>query len=282
MMNEIKIRPDRLSKNFHKTFIPERRYIGALLKFAAGNGRGSIQEISLQTGIPTGKSSGKVAPIIDYCRGMGLITLPPGRSAIKEPLLSEFGRSVFLADLFLKEEMTQWLCHLNLCGKAIGAEIWHKVFWEGSIILGLEYSRIDLESFIKTATGSEAKRIVGPLFGMYNEESSFAKCGALTKQGDVYVRKEMPVRKDFVQYYEAFLLNAIEKKPSGGHATLDEIEEICGLSVLTGWSSKERDLVLEMIERKGSIEIDRHMKPWIIKPRTTAKNAWSLLFSGVI
>lgn len=58
---------ERLSRSFHQTFIPERHYINALLKFAAKGGQGDIQAISECTGIPTGQSSGKVAPILDYC-----------------------------------------------------------------------------------------------------------------------------------------------------------------------------------------------------------------------
>lgn len=75
----------RLPVTFHQTFIPERAHISALLKFAAsGNESTSTplsvtdQEISVETGIPTGQSSGKVPAMLDYCRGMGLIQLERG------------------------------------------------------------------------------------------------------------------------------------------------------------------------------------------------------------
>jgi len=40
---------------------------------AAGENEGTDQEISAETGIPTGQSSGKASAMLDYCRGMGLI-----------------------------------------------------------------------------------------------------------------------------------------------------------------------------------------------------------------
>jgi len=50
---------NRLPRNFHKTFVPERKHINAILKYAAKGGTGDIQAISEDTGIPTGSSSGK-------------------------------------------------------------------------------------------------------------------------------------------------------------------------------------------------------------------------------
>ena len=82
--------------NFHRTFIPERRFISDLLEFAAQGRFGDYHKISVDTGIPMGKSNGKVPAIIDYARGMGLITIAEEtRSSIKKPTLTEFGRIVF-------------------------------------------------------------------------------------------------------------------------------------------------------------------------------------------
>ena len=70
---------NRLPRNFHKSFKPERQYINAMLRFAAAGKSGDYQAMAADTGIPMGSSSGKVPAILDYCRGMGLIMLsaPP-------------------------------------------------------------------------------------------------------------------------------------------------------------------------------------------------------------
>ena len=193
-----------MSVSFHKTFAPERRLLFALLKFAARNGKGDIQEIASDTGIPTGKSSGKVAPVMDYCSAMGLITVGQ-EGSVKEPLLTDFGRAVFLGDPYLQEEMTQWLCHLHLCSRETGAEVWYRLFWEGSSLLPSEFSREELVTFLVQATGSQSKRLLGPLGVMYREETSFAKCGALLEQKKTFSRRKMPVRQDFTPGYSAFL-----------------------------------------------------------------------------
>lgn len=93
---------NRLPRNFHKTFKPERQYINAMLRYAASGQQGNYQEIAAATGIPTGVSSGKVPAILDYCRGMGLVRLVGAeRSSVKKPDLTSFGRIVLLEDPYL-------------------------------------------------------------------------------------------------------------------------------------------------------------------------------------
>jgi len=59
--------------NFAMTFPPEKSIIIVLLQIADGCTERNIDEISSYTGIPVGKSSGKVKPNIDYAQAMGLI-----------------------------------------------------------------------------------------------------------------------------------------------------------------------------------------------------------------
>ena len=58
---------------FHKTFQPQDTYITKILELAAQGYSGTKEEISAVTGIPTGKTSGKVIPHIRYAAFMGLI-----------------------------------------------------------------------------------------------------------------------------------------------------------------------------------------------------------------
>lgn len=52
--------------NFHQTFPPTTDGISRLLSVADRGGAYTKEEISQMTGIPTGKSSGKVEPYIRY------------------------------------------------------------------------------------------------------------------------------------------------------------------------------------------------------------------------
>jgi len=273
----------RLPRNFHKSFIPERRFIHALLRFAAGRGAGTIQEIAEATGIPTGVSSGKVAPTIDYCRAMGLFTLPEERSATKRPELTAFGRVVLLEDPYLKTEITQWLAHLNLCGEETGAEVWYQTFWNGAARLGPVFERESLENWLASMCNTKTGGLIGPLISMYQEDASFAICGALTENGKQISRHTMAIHSEFVWGYAAWLLSTIERiAPHGEQVTLPQIEKACGWRILTGWTSADSDRALSLIERKGAISIDRHMQPWILRAKESAANAWRLLFSDMI
>ena len=60
MSNPLELTQSRLPVTFHRTFVPERHYLSALLRFASQGIEGTNQEISLETGIPMGGSDGKV------------------------------------------------------------------------------------------------------------------------------------------------------------------------------------------------------------------------------
>ena len=124
---------DRLPRNFHRTFKPERQYINQMLKYAASGQEGDYPAIGSATGIPTGSSSGKVPAILDYCRGMGLVRLVgQERSAVKKPELTSFGRVVLLEDPYLKAAVSQWIAHMNLCSPITGGDVWLRGGWSGN------------------------------------------------------------------------------------------------------------------------------------------------------
>jgi len=278
-----KVKISRLPRNFHKSFIPERRFIHALLRFAASGGAGSIQEIAQATGIPTGISSGKVAPILDYCRGMGLLTLPEGRNAIKKPDLTPFGRVILLEDPYLKAEITQWIAHLNLCGQEGGAEVWYQLFWNGAARLGPAFERDDLENWLASIFETKPGGLIGPLVTMYQEDASFARCAALAENGKQITRRTMPIRPEFAWGYAAWILAAMERiVRQGEQATIPQLEGACGWRMLTGWSLADAERVLSLAERKGALSVDHHMQPWILRAKVPATEGWRLLYSDMI
>ncbi len=273
----------RLPRNFHKTFVPERRFINALLKFAARGEAGGIQEIAQATGIPTGKSSGKVSPTLDYCRGMGLLILRAGDKSVKKPELTAFGRVVLLEDPYLKTEITQWIAHLNLCREEGGAEAWFQTFWNGSVRLGPVFERSDLENWLASSCKTKSGGLIGPLVNMYQEEASFAQCKALKEEGKKLHRRVMPVRSDFTWGYAAWILSAMERAASrGDQVTIPQLEKASGWSVLTGWSLAEAERVLLLVEQKGVLSVDRQMDPWILKSKIPSIEAWRFFYKDMI
>lgn len=280
----MKANHQRLSRNFHRTFKPERQYISALLRYAASGAEGDIQAIGAATGIPTGASSGKVPAIIDYCIGMGLVDLGgQKRSAVKKPELTPFGRSVLLEDPYLKTGISQWIAHLNLCGPITGADVWYQTFFAGAQSLGKAFERTALESHLSMAYGVEKAGLVGPMIGMYADEASFGICGALEDGKTNIKRKPAPLNDEYGYAYGAWLLQLIENHfPKQGQISTTELDAQAGWRTIPTWDIGNHQLALELIERKGLIEVDRHMEPWLIRPKATAESTWKIIFDDLI
>lgn len=274
----------RLPRNFHKSFKPERQYINSMLRFAAAGKSGDFQEMSKATGIPMGASSGKVPAILDYCRGMGLIVLSDSeRTAVKTPLLTPFGRIVLLEDPFLKMDVTQWIAHLNLCTPKIGAEVWYQVFCIGSESLGRRFERFKLNNYLGLSLGVDNTNLIGPLVGTYEDEAALHLCGALQESEGVIRRISAPIYEEFGFGYGAWLLQLIEDHfPKAGQISTTELDLAAGWRTTPGWDSGTHQSVLDMIERKGLIDVDRHMEPWIIRSKMKAERAWNQIYDDIL
>lgn len=278
------IEHSRLRRSFHGTFKPERHYINAILKFAASGSEGDIQEISTSTGIPTGKSTGKVLPTLDYCRGMGLLLLTkPDHPSAKRPSLTPFGRIVLLEDPFLKTGVTQWIAHLNLCGSVTGADVWYRTFFLGSQPLGRKFTRGQLEAYLSAVYGTENGGIVGPLIGMYEDDAAFRVCGALSDSSGQIVRKIAPLGDEFGRPYGAWLLKLIDDHfPNVGQISITNLDATAGWATIPGWDNSSRQRALGLIESKGLIEVDRHMEPWLIRPRAKSIESWTRIYDDLL
>jgi hypothetical protein len=278
------IRNNRLKRNFHKTFIPERQYINAILKFSASGGVGNYQEISSQTYIPMGKSSGKVPAIMDYCKGMGLIDLSSSyNKSIKQPKLTTLGRTVLLNDPFLKEDVTQWIAHFNLCDPISGADVWYYCFFEGHRELGKSFSMEDINKYLSRIYKINKTNLVGPLIRMYQDDSSFNKCNVLQQKNDLIFRRIAPMSNDFSLAYGAWILELMKKYfPNHNQVSITELEEMTGWRSISGWDYSETEIVLELIQRKELLEIDRTMKPWLLRALKDNNETWKAIYDDMI
>lgn len=283
-----KEKTDRLAKNFHLTFIPEKQYLGALLKYAANSGVYDLHAIADDTGIPTGKSSGKAIPTADYTVGMGLTRLQQvGEKRDKQfnIALTNFGRAVYLGDRFLQEELTQWLAHLYLCNKCSGAELWYQLFWNGASSFGDDFSYEDFLKWVTTETGAnDAAKALSPTFRMYEESASFATCGAVSLHDDRITRRKAPINSTYALGYAGWMADLTERsgRLTENQLTVDDLEAVCGFRTVTGWTLSESQEVLGQLEEKGLITIDRHMQPWIVSFKYSSAQIWTRLYEEFI
>lgn len=274
---------ERLPRNFHRTFKPERQYINALLRFAASGGEGDVQAIGAATGIPTGASSGKVAPILDYCRGMGLIVLTnDARSSIKKPILTTFGRAVLIEDPFMTTAVSQWLAHMNLCSPLTGADVWYQTFVAGSEVLGKAFDRVELERYLSIAFRVEKAWLIGPMIGTYEDEAAFKTCGALGEDGGKVRRKQAPVSEEMARGYGAWILGLMAVHfPTLRQVPVTDLDQVAGWHTIPGWDVAARQRVLELVARKGLIDVDRHMEPWLVAGAVSTEQAWKKIYDDL-
>jgi len=275
---------NRLPRNFHKTFKPERHYLNAMLRFAASGQAGDYQAIGSATGIPTGASSGKVPAILDYARAMGLVRFEDGeRSAVKKPALTPFGRIVLLEDPYLKTGISQWIAHLHLCGLVSGADVWYHTFFAGTLSLGMSFERDKLEAHLGMIYGVEKPGLIGPMVGMYEDDAAFRACGALSETAGRITRKSAPISEEFGVGYGAWLLHLVaDQFPKVGQVSVTELDAKAGWRTIPGWDIGNHQRVLELVERKGLIQVDRHMEPWLLRPAATVESAWKRIYEDLL
>jgi hypothetical protein len=274
----------RLPRNFHKSFKPERQYIHAMLRYAASGKEGDYQSIAAATGIPTGSSSGKVPAILDYCRGMGLISLEgQERSSIKKPVLTPFGRIVLLEDPYLKTSVTQWIAHLNLCGSTTGADVWYHTFFAGTQALGMSFERTKLEAHLSVVYGVERSGLIGPLIGMYEDDAAFKICGAMSENSGTVVRRPAPIADEFGIGYGAWMLQLMcDHFPKRRQVLITDLDVTAGWRTIPGWDISGLQRALELVTRKGLIEVDRHMEPWLLIPKAGADETWKRIYDDML
>lgn len=275
----------RLPFNFHQTFIPERVYLGEMLKYAAAEKDATIQDISAQTGIPMGKSSGKAPAILDYCCGMGLVALPPRRVAVKSPRLTSFGRVVFLEDKFLKLPLTQWLAHLHLCRPDAGAEAWFLTFVKGRPILGDSFDTAQVERFLQDESGGRLQsNLVGPLFRTYSDPAAFLDTHFLTvTDSERYRRYPAPLSPEYIRGYAAWLLALLEIHfPDQREIAANDLQSVAKWDDIAGWSSGQCDHLLALIQERGFIDVNRQLRPWVITRLCPSAQVWPTIYQDLV
>lgn len=270
-----------LPLSFHKSFIPERHFIAAILHYAALGRSGTYQEISLETGIPMGESTGKVPAILDYARGMGLIEPTAGGSAMKTPTLTPKGRAMYLEDRYLAEPMSQWAVHMSLCRGDTGAPSWNAAFARSRLALGPSFTRPQLESHLSETLGP-GKNLIGPLLSTYGEDAGLSRSRVVTEHGGTIQRGKAPLLESHVPSYSAHMLTLIEQLfPRQRQVSIEDCDKETMWFDICCWSISEVRWFLDTGETKGFFAVDRHSHPWIIEPRMASSIIWERAYEDL-
>jgi len=231
-----------------------------------------------------GRSTGKVPAILDYCRGMGLVQLARReRSGQRRPELTPFGRTVWHEDPLLREEVTQWVAHLNLCNRFRGADVWFHTFCGGSRVLGMSFLREQLESHLSLVFATQGGRLIGPLVRMYEDDAAFGTCGALTEANGPIERVPAPLRDELGLAYGAWVLQLLSDLfPEARQVSVPEFDQLSNCLLAAGWGVLQVEEALRLLERKGAVAVDRHMEPWLLRPMKESSAAWSAIYDDLM
>lgn len=274
----------RTNLNFHLTFKPERQYISSLLAEVSNCNGMDVQDISNQTGIPTGKSSGKVDPTISYADYMGLITKEK-RDGKYEITYTALGECINNEDAGLLEKLSLLAMHCMLVRPFAGAELWAHIFHN---IFPKYRNKLTLKQFdkeIELKFGMGVK--MAPFNGSYQD--LFGPLNLINDNGEQLVLNTIKIDPDFVYlyafvlltYWDEWLNNASAdetKMASNTEITADHLSAI-GFKNPFGWNDKEEYQVLEMMAQKGLIALNRQMVPFTVRRTTDVESIVDELYS---
>jgi hypothetical protein len=259
-----------LPLNFPQSFLPDRNLLARLLPFASASGSGDKLHIGTATGIPTGKSSGKVEPMIHYARGMGLIHAEycKGQWQLK---LTSLGHVITREDPYLSETITLWLLHLLLCRRstptepATGvADAWFSLFAEGSLRLGNRFEQASFLSYLKERHGTKGylRSLSGLVLRSYLEPVCFGPINAMsveTLDGKTqYLRKVAPTESSYFPAYSAYLFIVWDTLfPDYNQIAIDDLFLKSRYLSILNWDRMKMTRWLDWMADQGLLQLDR-------------------------
>lgn len=246
----------------------------------------TVQEISKITGIPTGKSSGKVVPSIYYLDYMGLIadSLSDSKYSLS---YTDLGRVVIEEDPGLMEDLTLLLMHCMLTRRIHGAELWSYIF---NSIMPRYHGKIRKDLFEKETELKYKKKVnLSPFYGSY--AGLFSSLGVFKSDDKDYCIDKHSYNNEFVylyglvlfEYWHEWIESLDEKekdnkKVSYTEITSDQLEET-GFRFPFGWSEQDEYHVLEELHDRGIISLNRQMFPFVVRKTMPAEDIIQNLYS---
>ncbi len=265
--------------NFAQTFKPEKQYIGCLLKIAERDEVMTTKQISLETGIPMGTSSGKVVPHIEYCKFMGLIDYEKEDSNTYKLSITPLGKVVLEEDPGIKEELSLVLLHSMLVRDIDGAPIWDEMYHR---IFPKYHGTISIEDAINELNVTYDNKVTRKNFAPFtcSYEDMFSPIEYLTSEDETLKLRYSPkIDKDFVYLY-AYILFCYwdEVYTDRIEITADEFAELKFGSKLN-FDIQTEYKVLELLNEKGLIRLNRQLTPYTIMKTTVKEELIKKLYS---
>jgi hypothetical protein len=261
--------------NFHQTFPPTLNHISGLLYISDMTEELTKEEISELTGIPTGKSSGKVEPHIQYAIYMGLlenISSQRGKYMLK---LTKLGEIVKYEDPGLREEVTQLLCHCRITSPSTGAFLWRHIIRDILPRYSEDISYFLLEDELKRHIESNIN--YGPFYSSY--ENSFDTFNLVERAKDCLKIIPQGYKDELLYVYAYNLLYEWEQQfPEYDEITADQLALLKTGSAF-GMSKSEEYYVFEKLSENRIIRINAQLSPYTIIRNTSSEAVLDKVYS---
>lgn len=246
--------------NFHQTFPPDVNMISRLLTSDVFEVALTKEEISQRTGIPTGKSSGKVEPHIKYAEYMGLLqdSFKDGKHTL---IMTPLGRAICSEDPSLTEKVSILTCYLRITSLNGGAPLWETIIAE---ILPRNRFQITEPALRDTLLKETDVAInFGPFFSSF-DDAFFSSLQILDRSKDaIRIIKQRYDSEMIFSYTYAFFREWEFRYPDRDELTADEIEKFLLPGVL-GWQSQDFYSIMEYMQEKKLLVFNRQLVPYTI------------------
>lgn len=248
--------------NFHQTFPPTLDYLTRLMELCDMQTPLTKEELSELTGIPTGKSSGKVVPHIEYGMYMNLfenISETKGKYQLK---LTELGSLIKYEDEGLSEEISQWLLHAMICRKNKGATLWNLVITEIFPLIKSNISIDALEKEVMHKLGKNKEVKMGPFYSCY--KSSLESITTFEDDDFEIYKKSNKLNRELTYVYGYVLLNMWEELyPTESELTKNQFEALPFDSIFFISETVHAE-IMQLLSSKGFIKINGQLSPYTV------------------
>lgn len=279
------IKNDNINLNFHSTFSPDFDYITKILEIADDCEGLTKEEISEITGIPTGKSSGKVEPHIMYSKYMNLIEFEKNNGRYKI-YTTDLGKVIKEEDLYFLEYISKLVCNYFLTSKTGGATLWNLIFRDMPQKCGDNIK----ESLIlrEIEEGFNCTTRISAFKSCYKNQKSLASLNLIyfdensDKSNNIKFNKNI-YDEDSIYVYAYTLIKDLERLDKDRKEfTIDEIIEKIAWNRGFCWDEKLTLMVFEKLNDMNIITLNRQLNPITLIINKSSESIVNELYSLIL
>lgn len=237
-------------------------HVVKLLELANNEFCGTKEEISIESGIPTGDGSGKVVGHIEFAKSMGLIDYEKEKSAYRL-VLTELGKCVYEQDPYLLEDVTKWVCNYWLTDREVGIPQWYYFMRGIPACFNQEQASADIEKKVQQYFDTPVYMPV--TYATYTADC-FESLGLLTytnsKANGKVVFNEVLSTMENKNVYAYTLLKSWEMQLTDyKEITINQVLEDLKWNRAFGFSYEEILNVLDELASEGIITLNKQLTP---------------------